>query len=240
MGVDAMERVRQYQVNRLKYYYAVVQFDSIQTASKVYDECDGMEYELSATRLDLRFIPSDMTFDTPATSSCTQPPDPDKYEPKQFCTTALQRGKVELTWDEEDQSKMKAMKDAFSKVDENDGYEKNSDDEDGGTINKYKSLLAVISDKEAKEEEGNKEMTWNDEDVTEEAQEELTPWEKYLQKKKDKRKKKGKSNDDNDDLVSNNGSDDDIPDGVDLNDPFFAEELGEDYVKSGKTKKKNK
>merc|ERR1711915_869655 len=148
-----------------------------------------------------------------------------------------------------DQSKMKAMKDAFSKVDDDDGYdkmahligsasesdddddEKNSDDEDGGTINKYKSLLAVISDKEAKEEEGNKEMTWNDEDVTEEAQEELTPWEKYLQKKKDKRKKKGKRND---------GSDDDIPDGVDLNDPFFAEELGEDYVKSGKTKKKNK
>merc|ERR1719259_1014632 len=106
-----------------------------------------MEYELSATRLDLRFIPSDMTFDTPSTSSCSQPPDPDKYEPKQFCTTALQQGKVELTWDEEDQSKMKAMKDAFTK----------GDDDDRGTINKYKSLLAVINDKKANDEDGNKE-----------------------------------------------------------------------------------
>ena len=232
---------------RLKYYYAVVQFDSIDTASHVYTECDGMEYELSATRIDLRFIPQEMTFSTPS-SSCLAPPHPDKYQPKTFFTTALQQGKVELTWDEEDQNRAKAIKEACTKMGEGEDIENmgdliasaSEDEEDGekeqgsevggendkDAISKYRALLAGIGGNDEKPAEGDREVTWNDEDKTED-QEELTPWEKYLKKKKEKKKKKPEAIDDGDDIV---------PEGVDMNDPFFAEE----FVKEEQTKKKDK
>ena len=196
-----------------------------------------------------RYIPGDMEFSSAPESSCLSPPDPDKYQPKMFSTTALTQGKVELTWDEEDQEKMKAMKDAYSKVDDEEfgnmshligsASESEEEEEDDDvesdkedTITKYRALLAHASEKESRVSKGGMEMTWNDKDVAAEAQEEQTPWEKYLQKKKDKKGKKSKS----DNLCDD--SEDDVPEGVDLNDPFFAEELGEDYVKSEKAKKK--
>ena len=33
------------------------------TAEHLYDECDGLEYENSASNIDLRFVPSDIEFE---------------------------------------------------------------------------------------------------------------------------------------------------------------------------------
>jgi len=241
----AMDRVRRYQVARLKYYYAVAKFDSVGTASHVYNECDGMEYELSATRLDLRFVPADMTF-SDCTSSCLSPPQPDQYEPKAFCTTALQQGKVELTWDEDNQDRSKAIKDVYAKLgagEEIEGMENligsGSEDEDEeknefvnnedlsekDAIQKYRDLLAdVDNSNEERAEEGNMEVTFQD-TSSQEVEEDLTPWEKYLKKKKEKKKKKASLNEA-----------DDLPDDVDLNDPFFVQEMDVKPKNKRKTK----
>lgn len=135
-----MEKLRQYQLNRLKYYYAVVDCDSAEAANKIYVECDGTEYESTSTKLDLRFIPDDMVFDQTPKEVCTEIPEPSKYQPRQFTTTALQQVKVQLTWDETNPERLEVAQKLNSgkldEVNENDLHAylatDSSDDDAGG------------------------------------------------------------------------------------------------------------
>ncbi|XP_034941541.1 ESF1 homolog isoform X2 [Chelonus insularis] len=280
------EKMRQYQLNRLKYYYAVVAFDSEESANKVYTECDGIEYESTATKLDLRFIPNDMEFDHEPKEVCSKLPEVTKYQPRSFTTTALQQVKVELTWDETkperkeitqklnsgkiddvDDSDIQAYLASGtsdeSDVDEIDVHEKSEANsnvqvkEHSDPIEKYKSLLKSIEEKEEekKKKEVELEFTWGlgikekTEKLVKERmkkKENLTPFEQFLEKRKEKKKakleekKKTKQSDINGESSNEEESDseDSIPSDVDMNDPYFAEEMKNMKQKNKKIKSK--
>lgn len=191
------EQLRKYQLNRLKYFYAIAEFDSERTAVVIYDELDGFEYESSATTLDIRFVPDEMVFDDEPVQVCTCLPDLSAYKAPQFITTALQQSKVQLTWDETDPKRKEKIDKAYQSKDESamqdlEAYlassasessdeDENSDDNMQGEkssnfdkVEKYRRLLASL-DEENEEEKGDEpemEITFDTGDEDEDKDEE--------------------------------------------------------------------
>lgn len=134
--------LRRYQLERLRYYYAILTFSSKDAAKHVYDLVDGAEYLSSANFFDLRFVPEDTDFsDDKPRDKCSRIPD--GYKPNDFVTDALQHSKVKLTWDADDKSRKEAQARAFrgsrQDIDENNlkaylgsDSSESEDDEDGG------------------------------------------------------------------------------------------------------------
>ncbi|KAM5245516.1 ESF1 homolog [Ctenodactylus gundi] len=182
------EKLRDYQFKRLKYYYAVVDCDSPETASKLYEDCDGLEFESSCSFLDLRFIPDDITFDDEPKDVASEV-DLTAYKPKYFTSAAMGTSTVEITWDETDHERITTLNRKFKKeelldmdfqaylassseddeeteeepqgndgVSVEDGQTKKSQKDDDEQIAKYRQLLQVIQEKEKKGKENDMEM----------------------------------------------------------------------------------
>ena len=200
--------LRRYQLQRLRYYYAVVKCDSVETARLIYQNCDGTEYESTANIFDLRYVPDDMEFDDDeAKDTCSKIPS--SYRPDStFVTDALQHSKVKLTWDETPKERLTLFSRPLSQkeIEENDfkAYLASDSDEsevekDSSIKDKYQSLLGNTLTKFGKEE--------NDDDVdmeitfdpglndklgnnAEEEDKEETTIEAYRRKEKERRQKR--------------------------------------------------
>lgn len=200
--------LRRYQLQRLRYYYAVVKCDSVETARLIYQNCDGTEYESTANIFDLRYVPDDMEFDDDeAKDTCSKIPS--SYKPDStFVTDALQHSKVKLTWDETPKERLTLSSRPLSQkeIEENDfkAYLASDSDEsevekDSSIKDKYQSLLGNTLTKFGKEE--------NDDDVdmeitfdpglndklgnnAEEEDKEETTIEAYRRKEKERRQKR--------------------------------------------------
>lgn len=207
------EALRKYQLDRLKYYYAVIECDTPQTAKVIYKSCDNTEYESSANFFDLRYIPEDMTFDDEPKDVATEAPE--GYTPTKYKTDALQRTKVSLTWDEDDVDRFQVTRREFTQDDikalDFDAYLASSDDEEDeeedvdALREKYRKLLggstkSAYEDKADEDEEGDMEITFTPglseaagaavKNKGAEPEKEETSIETYLRKQKEKRKAK--------------------------------------------------
>lgn len=209
------EKLRAYEMSRLRYYYAVVECDSSATADYLYKTCDGVEFERTSNKLDLRFIPDSMEFKRQPRDIATEPPA--DYEGLDFETRALQHSNIELTWDEDEPQRIRTLKRQFneeqladmelkeflaSDESESDDSEEGDDTEDKSAKRKkkqdaYRALLqsGEGSDGNNEDDDQDMEVTFNTglEDLSKRILEKKdkqseTVWEAYLRKKREKKK----------------------------------------------------
>jgi len=181
-GFD-LENLRRYELNKLKYYFAVIECDTVKTASKLYKQCDGIEIESTSNLLDLRYIPRNVQIEKVAREVATEVPA--NYKPPEFFyTKALQHSKVECSWDSTDYRRAKLVVTKFTKeqLEEMDfsaylaSDSESSDQEIQGTKSneknnektmnkarsseKYRLLLDAIQNEKQPKEEENMEITF--------------------------------------------------------------------------------
>ena len=203
--------LKKYKLDRLKYYYAIIDCDSTTTASIIYDCCDGAEFEKSSNFLDLRFIPDSVSFNEDEVKDVATEVNEKTFKPKEFSSSSLQNTTQKLVWDEDDVERTKITKKRLSAKElEESCFDAllasgtDSDQDDPSTIGKYKSLLDdkndslgifgkernEIDDMEVTFTPGLSELATN---LLDKKKQELeTPFESQLRKGKEKRKEKRK------------------------------------------------
>ena len=94
--------VRQYEIDRLKYYYAVLEFESEEVCDWIYKNCDGLEFEKSGMQIDLRGIPNELEIpkDPSDTVYNAKDLDPTSLKKKKIKNLAKNHTHVELNWGE--------------------------------------------------------------------------------------------------------------------------------------------
>lgn len=92
--------LRQYELSKLRYYFAIATCDSIDTANTLYTELDGIEFENSAMALELRFVPDELDLSSREIRDVSHTLPTSSYKPPEFVINALQHTDVKCTWDE--------------------------------------------------------------------------------------------------------------------------------------------
>jgi hypothetical protein len=130
--------LRRYEINKMKYFYAVVHFDSKRTAERVYNEYNEYEFELSNTRLNLSFIADDLVFPQAPRDEASEVPPDYQFKAGNALNKALNHTRVKLTWDETDPARVRKFQKIMDAA--------NSDDLNESD---YKEFLASGTEDEA-------------------------------------------------------------------------------------------
>ncbi|KAA6381974.1 MAG: putative Pre-rRNA-processing protein HuESF1 [Streblomastix strix] len=112
------EAVREYEATKLRYFYAIIECDSKETASVLYNKCDRVEINNTSNIMDLRFVPDSETFEKNPVETFRMEDElliqGKRYKPPKLIVDALNRSSVELSWDRPDPERKRILSKQFT------------------------------------------------------------------------------------------------------------------------------
>lgn len=98
---ENMAQLRKYEVQKMDYFYAIVYCKSSQTAARIIEENQDMEFELTNLRLNLYIVPDDLEFPYAPKDVAEDVPANYDFDSSRI-SRALNHSTVKLSWDQTD------------------------------------------------------------------------------------------------------------------------------------------
>ena len=110
------EALREFELSKLRWFYAIVETDCLKSAEKISEMCDGREYMSSSTLVDVSYVPEDTCFSDEAEDVYDgNDGDEKEYHPLQLNHSSLSHTAVSSTFDENDPRRNEVFGKAFEK-----------------------------------------------------------------------------------------------------------------------------
>eukprot|EP00041_Stephanoeca_diplocostata_P009926 m.156886 g.156886 ORF g.156886 m.156886 type:complete len:753 (+) comp17953_c0_seq2:218-2476(+) len=167
----SQERLRLYELSKLRYYYAIITCDAPETAAAIYEQCDGLELEKSQSIMDIRFVPDDVEFDNKPKDTCTELPSEIDFGIEKLGQAPLAHSNLKCTWDEDTEKermvlkKRKFSKEELEKIDYSNYLASDTEDSDSDDgDNRKNAFRALVEECQENEDDsdgaGDMEVTW--------------------------------------------------------------------------------
>lgn len=90
--------LRKYEINKMKYFYAIVYCNSTKTAKRIFKEYNGYELELTNIKLNLSFVDDSLAFPQALKEEADEVPPGYAFDGSKV-SRALNHSTVKLSWD---------------------------------------------------------------------------------------------------------------------------------------------
>ena len=159
------EKIREFELSKLRWRYAIVEISDQNSAEKIYNECDGQEYMSSGLLMNISFVDESTTFDDndlvdsfpeksgvsgKDTEDQSQHTRNDEYHPLNLTHSLTSHTAIKSTFDEDDVRRRNLFHEMFENYTEEDYYKDGDEFDDS----KFNAMIASSDSESDNEENG--------------------------------------------------------------------------------------